>query len=132
MTIIHMIYVFSRVSKTAWKVESFDLFFIHTFTEIRYTKKVSVFPVGMLAKTGVSTPILNNEGKVVGFHDPWYGNRIFAVDMAGFAVNLQYFLSNPKATMPYKVGYEEDYFIRSLGTEISDLEPKAKNCTEVI
>ena len=41
--------------------------------------------------------------------------------MAGFAVNLQYFLSNPKATMPYKVGYEEDYFIRSLGTEMSDL-----------
>lgn len=104
---------------------------IRLFEEMRYTKRVSVFPVGMLAKTGVSSPILNEAGKIVGFHDPWYGNRIFAVDMAGFAVNLQYFLAHPKATMPYKVGYEEDYFIRSLGTEMSDLEPKANNCTEV-
>ena len=33
---------------------------IRLFEEMRYTRKVSVFPVGMLAKTGVSTPILND------------------------------------------------------------------------
>ena len=47
--------------------------------------------------------------------------------MAGFAVNLQLFLSRPKATMPYKKGYEEDYFIKSLGIHLDDLEPKANN-----
>ena len=52
--------------------------------------------------------------------------------MAGFAVNLQYFLSNPKATMPYIQGYEEDYFLRSLKIKINELEPKANNCTQVI
>ena len=51
--------------------------------------------------------------------------------MAGFAVNLQLFLSRPKATMPYKKGYEEDYFIKSLGIHLDDLEPKANNCTQV-
>jgi beta-1,3-glucuronyltransferase len=91
-----------------------------------------MFPVGLIAKLGLSTPILNNiTAKIIGFHDPFISRRKYAVDMAGFAVNLQLFLSKPKATMPYKVGYEEDYFIKSLGVQFSDLEPKANNCTEV-
>lgn len=102
------------------------------FKEMEGTVKVSVWPVGLIAKTGVSTPIINNTtGLVQGFHDPYMQRRKFAVDMAGFAADLQLFLSNPKATMPYKVGYEEDFFIRSLGVKITDLEPKANNCTEV-
>ncbi|XP_015781385.1 galactosylgalactosylxylosylprotein 3-beta-glucuronosyltransferase 1 [Tetranychus urticae] len=106
---------------------------IKVFEEMRDTKKVSVWPVGLIAKIGLSTPILNlTTGKVVGFHDPFMGRRKFAVDMAGFAVNLNLFLSKPKAIMPYKVGYEEDYFIRSLGVTIDDLEPKANNCTQIL
>ncbi|RWS00769.1 glucuronosyltransferase sqv-8-like protein, partial [Dinothrombium tinctorium] len=104
---------------------------IRIFEEMRDTKKVSVWPVGLIAKIGVSTPILDRFGKVTGFHDPYIHRRKFAVDMAGFATNLQLFLSKPKATMPYKVGYEEDYFIKSLGLSLSDLEPKADNCTQV-
>lgn len=106
---------------------------IRIFEEIRDTKKVSMFPVGLIAKLGLSTPIVNNEtAKIIGFHDPFISRRKYAVDMAGFAVNLQLFLSKPKATMPYKVGYEEDYFIKSLGVQFKDLEPKANNCTEIL
>ena len=47
---------------------------------------VSFFPVGLIGKIGISSPIVR-EGKIVGFFDGWTGNRLFAVDMAGFAVN---------------------------------------------
>ncbi|RWS04304.1 glucuronosyltransferase sqv-8-like protein [Dinothrombium tinctorium] len=104
---------------------------IRIFEEMRNTKKVSVWPVGLISKLGVSAPILDKHGKVIGFHDPFIEPRKFALDMAGFATNLQFFLSKPNATMPYKVGYEEDYFIQSLDLSLSDLEPKAENCTQV-
>lgn len=105
---------------------------VRVFDEMKDTKGVSVWPVGMIAKVGVSSPILDlNKGSVIGFHDPFMTRRKFAVDMAGFAVDLQLFLSRAKATMPYKVGYEEDYFIRSLGVKMADLEAKANNCTMV-
>lgn len=105
---------------------------VQVFEEMSTTNKVSVWPVGCLAKVGVSSPVVDKDtGQVTGFHDPFLNRRRFAVDMAGFAVDLQLFLSKPKATMPYKVGYEEDYFIRSLGIKLSDLEPKADNCTKV-
>lgn len=105
---------------------------IRIFDEIRNTQIVSMFPVGLIARAGLSSPIVSkNTGKIIGFHDPFIGRRKFAVDMAGFAVNLQYFLKHEKATMPYKVGYEEDYFLRSLEVKIWELEPKANNCTKV-
>ncbi len=34
--------------------------------------------------------------------------------------------------MPFVVGMEEDQFLRALKTEYDDLEPLAKNCTEVL
>ena len=105
---------------------------IRLFDEMRDTKIVSMFPVGLINVLGISTPIVSNKtGRIIGFHDPFIGRRKFAVDMAGFAVNLQYFLDKRNATMPYKVGYEEDFFLKSLGVQINELEPKASNCTEV-
>jgi beta-1,3-glucuronyltransferase len=105
---------------------------IRVFEEIRDTKMVSMFPVGLISSLGLSTPILNNiTAKIIGFHDPFKGERKYCVDMAGFAFNLQFFLSKPNATMPYKVYYEEDYFLKSFDIQFSDLEPKANNCTEV-
>lgn len=105
---------------------------VQLFEEMRDTRIVSMFPVGLITQLGLSTPIVSNKtGKIIGFHDPFIGRRKFAVDMAGFAVNLQFFLQHPKATMPYKVGYEEDYFLKSLDVKIWQLEPKASNCTKV-
>lgn len=33
--------------------------------------------------------------------------------------------------MPYKAGYEEDSFLKSIGLKIDDIEPKANDCSEV-
>ena len=41
--------------------------------------------------------------KVVGWDALWDPNRPFAMDMAGFAVNLGLFMSRPKAKFAYKV-----------------------------
>lgn len=52
--------------------------------------------------------------------------------MAGFAVSLEYLDRNRSATMPYKAGLEEDGFLKSIGLKMNEIEPKAKNCTEVL
>lgn len=52
--------------------------------------------------------------------------------MAGFAVNVEFLLHHPNATMPYKAGYEEDQFLRSLGLKLDDIEPKGNFCTQVL
>lgn len=99
---------------------------------MRYTKKVSMWPVGLVTKYGMSTPIVKN-GKISGFYDGWLGGRKFPVDMAGFAVNVNFFLSRPNASMPFKPGYEEDGFLRSLAPlNITDIELLASDCTEVL
>lgn len=52
--------------------------------------------------------------------------------MAGFAVSLDYLENSPNATMPYRAGYEEDEFLKSIGLRLSEIEPKAKNCSEIL
>lgn len=52
--------------------------------------------------------------------------------MAGFAVSLDYLAKNPNATMPYKAGFEEDGFLKSIALKMNEIEPKAKNCTDIL
>lgn len=52
--------------------------------------------------------------------------------MAGFAVNLEYLALSPNATMPYRAGYEEDEFLKSIGLQLAHIEPKASNCSEIL
>ena len=107
---------------------------IRLFKEIATTQKVSMFPVGFIGIQGVSSPIVV-DGKVVGFSDDWFAQRKFPVDMAGFAVNLEFLRSrNKKANraMPYKAGYEEDVFLQNLNLTLDDIEPLASDCTEVL
>lgn len=52
--------------------------------------------------------------------------------MAGFATNLAYMSEYPNASMPYKPGYEEDLFLRSIRLNLNIIEPKANNCTEIL
>lgn len=90
-----------------------------------------MFPVGLVTSFGVSSPIVRN-GTVSGFYDGWIGGRKFPVDMAGFAVNVAFFLSREKAKMPFTPGYEEDGFLKSLlPFELTEIELLASNCTEV-
>lgn len=44
------------------------------------------------------------KGKVVAFFDSWPAKRIWPVDMAGFAININYLEKYPNASMPYKAG----------------------------
>ncbi|MCL4157572.1 UNVERIFIED_CONTAM: hypothetical protein GTU68_009319 [Idotea baltica] len=89
-----------------------------------------MFPVGLVTKLGVSTPIVR-AGRVIGFYDGWIANRKFPVDMAGFAINVKVFLDHPQAFMPFVVGYEEDGLLKNLKINVADIEPKAENCTKV-
>lgn len=108
-----------------------NTFDLKLFSEIRSTKKVSMFPVGLIGDYAISTPVVKH-GKVDGFFDSWPAKRKWPVDMAGFAVNLEYMGLSPNVTMPYKAGYEEDEFLKSIGLKMQDIEPKANNCTEIL
>lgn len=105
---------------------------IALFDEIRKTKKVSMFPVGLCTKYGLSSPVVK-DGKFQGFYDGWIAGRRFPVDMAGFAVNIKFLLQRPNASMPYKAGFEEDGFLKSLAPfEPKEIELLADNCTKIL
>lgn len=98
---------------------------------MRYTKKVSVWPVGLVGAMKFERPVVEN-GKVVRFHTGWRPNRPFPIDMAGFAVSLNLVLANPEACFDgnAEMGFLESSFLQSLVT-MEDLEPKADMCTKV-
>ncbi|XP_039484535.1 galactosylgalactosylxylosylprotein 3-beta-glucuronosyltransferase S isoform X2 [Drosophila santomea] len=104
---------------------------LRLFSEIRKTQRVSMFPVGLIADYGVSGPVVR-KGKVVAFLDSWVAGRRWPVDMAGFAVSLEYMSQYPYVNMPYKPGYEEDLFLRSIGLQMNLIEPRGNNCTEIL
>ncbi|GLV39292.1 Glucuronyltransferase P [Carabus blaptoides fortunei] len=105
---------------------------LQIFDEMRYTKRVSMWPVGLITKLGVSSPVVH-DGKFVGFYDGWIAGRKFPVDMAGFAVSVNFLLQRPKASMPFKPGFEEDGFLKSLAPfEPQNIELLASNCTKVL
>ncbi|XP_054732644.1 galactosylgalactosylxylosylprotein 3-beta-glucuronosyltransferase P isoform X1 [Anastrepha obliqua] len=105
---------------------------ISIFEQMRYTKKVSMWPVGLVTKYGVSSPIIQ-DGKITGFYDGWIGGRKFPVDMAGFAVSVKFLHERPEAKMPFKPGYEEDGFLKSLAPlNLTEIELLASDCTEIL
>ncbi|KAL5293485.1 GlcAT-P.2 family protein [Megaselia abdita] len=105
---------------------------IQIFEQMRYTKKVSMWPVGLVTKLGISSPIVINN-TITGFYDGWVGGRKYPVDMAGFAVSVQFLKQRPKAEMPYRTGYEEDGFLKSLDPlKLTEIEPLASMCTKVL
>ena len=74
---------------------------------MRSTKKVSMWPVGLVTHLGVSSPIVK-DGKIVDFYDGWIGGRKFPVDMAGFAINVDFLrkVSKLKANSKYENSFE--------------------------
>ena len=111
---------------------------IKLFEEMRHTKGVSVWPVGivgglMLEKPKVEWDDQKKLSIVTGWDVAWKPERPFAMDMAGFAVNVRLFLDRPKAKFAYHVrrGYQESEFLGHLNIELKDLEPKADKCTKV-
>ncbi|KAF4090417.1 hypothetical protein AMELA_G00051530 [Ameiurus melas] len=106
---------------------------LELFEEMRSTKGVSVWPVGLVGGRRYERPVVE-KGKVVGWYTGWKADRPFAIDMAGFAVNLQVILDNPRALFKRrgaKPGMQESDFLKQI-TKLEDLEPKARNCTQVL
>lgn len=99
---------------------------------MRYTKKVSVWPVAFVGGLRYESVKVNMEGKVVGWLVKYFPERPFAIDMAGFAINLKLILEKRKATFRLDVpgGYQEPSLLQDLVT-MEELEPKADNCTKV-
>ena len=58
--------------------------------QIRKTRRISVFPVGLVSDRPVSAPVVVG-GRVTDFYEGWTGNRTFPVDMAGFAFSVSLF-----------------------------------------
>uniref|UniRef100_A0A1Q3FZL6 Galactosylgalactosylxylosylprotein 3-beta-glucuronosyltransferase n=2 Tax=Culex tarsalis TaxID=7177 RepID=A0A1Q3FZL6_CULTA len=105
---------------------------LQIFEQMRHIRKVGMWPVGLISKYGVSSPIVAN-GTINGFYDGWIGGRKYPIDMAGFAVSVKFLLSRPKAEMPFKAGYEEDGFLRSLDPlDMKEIDLLASNCTEIL
>lgn len=105
---------------------------LEIFEQMRHIRKVGMWPVGLISKYGVSSPIVTN-GTINGFYDGWIGGRKYPIDMAGFAVSVKFLLSRPKGEMPFKAGYEEDGFLRSLDPlDMKEIDLLAANCTEIL
>lgn len=67
-----------------------------------------------------------------GYLTGWRPDRPFAMDMAGFAINLDLILLQPNAEFSYamEIGFQESEFLAKLTTQ-EELEPLADNCTKV-
>ncbi|KAG7516509.1 hypothetical protein JOB18_033186 [Solea senegalensis] len=107
---------------------------LELFEEMRDTQKVSVWPVAFVGGLRYESPKVNALGKVYGWKTVFDPHRPFAIDMAGFAVNLHLILSKPQAYFKLrgvKGGYQESSLLKDLVT-LGDLEPKAANCTKVL
>lgn len=74
----------------------FTSYTICNLFQIRTTKRVSMWPVGLCTKFGLSSPVVVN-GTFVGFYDGWVAGRKFPVDMAGFAVSVEFLLQVTQA-----------------------------------
>ncbi|XP_064623547.1 galactosylgalactosylxylosylprotein 3-beta-glucuronosyltransferase 3-like isoform X2 [Lineus longissimus] len=105
---------------------------LEIFEEMRYTNKVSCWPVGLVGGLKFERPITKN-GKVVSWYTFWKPNRPFPMDMAGFAINLQVLLDIPEAKFDLRVqrGYQETSLLKKIIT-MEELEPKADSCTKVL
>jgi len=59
------------------------------YLKMRSTRKVSVWPVAFVGELMVERPKTGENKKVQGWLVKWRPERPYAVDMAGFAINLE-------------------------------------------
>ncbi|XP_049825320.1 galactosylgalactosylxylosylprotein 3-beta-glucuronosyltransferase 2 isoform X2 [Aethina tumida] len=104
---------------------------VKVFEEMSKINKVGVWPVGLVGGLNAEAPVVEN-GKVVAYKSGWKVDRPFAIDMAGFAINLNLILTKTEAKFRYDVekGLQESVFLSYFTTK-DELEPLADNCTKV-
>ncbi|KFV55361.1 Galactosylgalactosylxylosylprotein 3-beta-glucuronosyltransferase 2, partial [Tyto alba] len=101
--------------------------------QMRTTRKVSVWPVGLVGGRRYERPVVEN-GKVVGCLGVFLDIFFSLPSPQGFAVSLQVILSHPKAAFKRRgsqPGMQESDFLKQI-TTVEELEPKANNCTKVL
>lgn len=100
--------------------------------QMRDTRKVSVWPVALVGGVLVERPLVGPKGQVTGWLAGWKPDRAFALDMAGFAVNLSLLLRETEAEFSIDAprGFHETRFLEKLVTR-EELEPKADMCKKV-
>lgn len=101
---------------------------------MRYTRKASVWPVGLVGGLMVEKPNIDPDtGRVSSWNSAWRPERKFPIDMAGFAINLRILLEKPSVKFSYQVerGYLETDILSQVTTP-EELEPLADNCTKVL
>ena len=98
---------------------------------MRYTKRVSVWPVGLSGYLRYESPVVTN-GHVTSWFTYFRPDRAFATDMAGFSINVRLLLDRPEAVFKNTVrrGHLETNLLSAI-TTMGELEPKAHNCTKV-
>lgn len=106
---------------------------LEVFNEMRYTRKVSVWPVGFVGGLLVEKPVVRGV-RVHSFNSMWESKRPFPLDMAGFAISLHLFMGHLNASFSdnEKIGYVESNFLGQLVSSWDDLEPKADRCSRVL
>uniref|UniRef100_A0A7I4YPJ8 Galactosylgalactosylxylosylprotein 3-beta-glucuronosyltransferase n=1 Tax=Haemonchus contortus TaxID=6289 RepID=A0A7I4YPJ8_HAECO len=96
------------------------------FTDyIRKVKKLGMWAVGLSGGTPVESPEVMN-GTVVGYKVKWGPKRKFAVDMAGFAINLNFILNTTAVfgkSCRSGFGAPEPCFLEDMGFSQDDIEP---------
>jgi len=101
-------------------------------------RRVGVWPVGHFNKVGISTPKVDKSGNVWGYYDK-YLPRKFPLDMASFAVNMNYIMMKKNTTDVYAFQVHrcingrtlESQFLDGAGFKMEELEPLASQCKEL-
>jgi hypothetical protein len=101
---------------------------VRIFDDMRTTKTVSVWPVGLCAQLKYEGPICK-DNKVIKWLTVFH--RRFNVDMAGLAINLAHLFQFPNLKFGAAIGYLESKFIEDLNCTIDTLETKAEDCKQV-
>ncbi|XP_075247279.1 galactosylgalactosylxylosylprotein 3-beta-glucuronosyltransferase 3-like isoform X2 [Convolutriloba macropyga] len=98
---------------------TFDSTFLHL---LKGTKTISVFNVGNVANARFEGPIVENN-TVVGFQTSWYANRKYAIDMAGFAINIGFLADhNFPSFEVVQPGYQEPLFLAQFNISAPQME----------
>ena len=105
---------------------------VRIFEEVFKTQKVGILPVGNFKRFGISTPIIK-DGKVIGLLDPGKLHRLWKIDMASLALNINFWRERgtPYFQPRGAVMIETD-FLQDLNLTLHDIEPLAENCTVLL
>lgn len=107
---------------------------VRLFEEMRSTRKVSVWPVGLVGGLSVEKPLIDPAtGSVIGFNSRFNPRRAYPIDMAAFAISWSLLTRNPNARFKYNlpIGTLESNFLQQLLKGYRDLEPKADRCSKI-